>query len=44
MSGDSGNWTRDVIDGTEKVSKSEKVFSENLEFERLIKKIGFYQR
>jgi hypothetical protein len=44
MSGDSGKWTKEVTYESEKIPIVEENPLENLDFEGLIKKIGFYQR
>lgn len=44
MSGDSWNWTKEVTHESERVHIVEENPLEDLDFETLIKKIGFYQR
>lgn len=44
MSGDIGRWTKEILYESEKVPPRERKPLKKLEFEELIKKIGFYQR
>jgi len=44
MSGDSGSWTREMISKSDIVPVLEEESLEKLDFEGLIKKVGFYQR
>ena len=44
MSGDSGHWTKEMAYTPDIVPVLEKKSLEKLDFEGLIKKVGFYQR
>ena len=44
MSGDDGIWTKEMVYRSNVVPSSEEKSLEKLDFERLIKKVGFYQR
>ena len=44
MSGDSGSWTKEMAYKPDIVPTLEEKSLEELDFERLITKVGFYQR